>query len=88
MHIENIVVGKPIVDLGILLGTGKGDTSFKEYTVFDTERNLHELLVKYGIMKSKREIRRNRPDLIKNLDKLDCLQIKVGKKKLWIIVGV
>ena len=87
-HIENIVIGKPIVDLWQLLSTAKDCTTFSDNTVFDTERFLPKLLTKYGIMQSNSEVRRNRPDLVRTLDKLECFDLKIGKKKLYIIVGV
>lgn len=86
-HIENIVIGKPIVPIQSLLGVNEYDESWKEVTIFEEERNLADIIVKNGIMTSKREIRRNRPDLIKELDKLDCFQLKIGKKFFFIIVG-
>ena len=33
------------------------------------------------------EVKRNKPDLCKTLDKVDCINIKWGKKFLFIIVG-
>lgn len=87
-HIENIVIGKPIIGLWQLLGEPEDHASFTDTTVFDAERYLPRLLAKYGIMKSTSEVRRNRPDLIRTLDKLECFDLKIGKKKLYIIVGV
>jgi hypothetical protein len=89
MYIENIVVGKPIYDEKQLLSINEYDWEFieKEKTVYDEERSLPRLLVKYGFTTSTSEIRRNRSDLVKMLDKPDFLEIKLGKKKIWIIVG-
>lgn len=88
MYIENIVIGKPIVDLWQLLGEGINDKSYEDVTVYDTERFLPRLLAKYGIMQSVSEVRRNKPELVKTLDKLDFLEIKIGRKKVWIVVGM
>lgn len=33
------------------------------------------------------EVRRNRPDLWRELNELDFFQVKWGKKFLWILVG-
>lgn len=86
--IENIVIGKPLVVLETLLGVENNkEYNWEEVTVFDEERFLPKLLVKYGFTSSIKEIRRNRPDLVKSLNTLDFLEIKLGKKKLWIVVG-
>lgn len=93
MYIENIIIGKPIVPLITLLGneTNPNDISWKEVTVFDEERYLPRLLVKYGFTTSANEIRRNRKDLNVILDKLDCLEITMGKgknrKEIYIVIG-
>ena len=86
--IENIVIGKSLVVLETLLGVENNkEYNWEEVTVFDEERFLPKLLVKYGFTSSIKEIRRNRPDLVKSLNTLDFLEIKLGKKKLWIVVG-
>lgn len=86
--IENIVIRKPLVVLETLLGVENNkEYNWEEVTVFDEERFLPKLLVKYGFTSSIKEIRRNRPDLVKSLNTLDFLEIKLGKKKLWIVVG-
>ena len=86
--IENIIVGKPLVSPDILLGDERNPNyNWKEVTVEDEERFLPKLLVRYGFTSSVKEIRRNRRDLVVNLDKPDFLEIKLGKKRLWIVVG-
>ncbi|XZH99852.1 hypothetical protein ACSXEK_15580 (plasmid) [Clostridium perfringens] len=79
--VQNIIIGKPLVSLELL------GIESQEETVFDTERFLPKLLVKYGFSKSISEIKRNRKDLVRTLDKTDMEMIKLGKKKVWIIVG-
>ena len=79
--VQNIIIDKPLVPLEML------GIEPQEETVFDTERFLPRLLVKYGFSKSISEIKRNRKDLIRNLNKTDMEMIKLGKKKVWIIVG-
>ena len=37
--------------------------------------------------KSNSEVRKNKPELVKTLDDLDCIDVKWGKKRLYIIVG-
>ena len=80
--VQNIIIGKPLVSLEML-----GIDIKQEETVFDTERFLPRLLVKYGFSKSISEIKRNRKDLVRYLEKPDMEMIKLGKKKVWIIVG-
>ncbi|MBS4894018.1 MAG: hypothetical protein KHZ90_09645 [Veillonella parvula] len=80
--VQNIIIGKPLVSLEML-----GIDIKQEKTVFDTERFLSRLLVKYGFSKSISEIKRNRKDLIRNLDNTDMEMIKLGKKKVWIVIG-
>lgn len=88
MHIENIVIGKPLVPLWMLLGENENDKSWQEVTVFEEERSLAKIFVKHGIVKSMSEVRRNRPDLLPSLKDLDCKEIKLGKKRFFLIVGV
>lgn len=88
MYIENIVIGKPIVGLCHLLGESEDDKSYEDITVFETERFLPKLLSKYGFMKSISEVRRNKPELVRILDKLDFLEIRIGKRKICIVIGV
>jgi hypothetical protein len=82
-YIENIVVGEPLVTPETLLGN-----NYKEITEFDTERFLPKLLVKYGFISSTSEVKRNRPDLWRTLDKTDCEEIKIGKRRLFIVIGL
>ena len=79
--IPNNVIGTPLVDLKLL---GIEDD---EITVFETERFLPKLLKEYGLFKSTSQIRKNRPDLFIELDKIDFIELKIGHKRLWIIVG-
>jgi hypothetical protein len=39
-----------------------------------------------GVVSSISEVKRNRKDLVITLDKPDCLNIKFGKKHLFIVV--
>lgn len=40
-----------------------------------------------GMVSSTSIVRKNKPELVITLDKLDCLLIKWGKKYLYIVVG-
>lgn len=87
--IQNIVIGKPIVEPSLLLATDEDDwnKNEKDFTMFTEERFLPEIMKQSGIVKSISEVRRNKPELMVTLDKLDFLKIKWGKKFLYIVVG-
>lgn len=52
------------------------------------ERFLPRILVDIGIYPSVNEIRRNKPELMIELKQLDFLDnLKVKKRRLWILVG-
>ena len=91
MYIENIVIGKAIVEPFSMFATDEDDwIKFeKEKTYYTDERFLPRILVDIGIYPSVSEIRRNKPDLMISLDKLDFINnLKVSKKRrLWILVG-
>lgn len=86
---ENIVIGKPLVPAWCLLGKDEEDfeKNERDITLFTEEHFLPKLMVMSGIVKSVSEVRRNQPQLIRTLDKLDFLEIKWGKKRLFILVG-
>lgn len=86
---QNVVIGKPLIEPWQLISIDKEE--FEKFdqreTLFTEERFLPAILVETGIVKSRSEVRRNKLELCVTLDKLDCLWIKWGKHKLWIIVG-
>lgn len=91
MYIENIVIGKSIIEPALLLSKDKDDWDKveKEKTYFTDERFLPRILVDIGIYLSINEIRRNKPELVVYLDRLDfinCLKVS-RKRKVWILVG-
>ena len=87
--IQNIVIGKPLVSEQCLLGCNWLD--FEEFekpiTLYTQERFLPKVLVEAGIVQSTSEVKRNKPEFWIRLEKPDYLEIKWGKKKLFIIVG-
>ena len=89
MHIENIVIGKPIVEEWQMFASDINDWELceKEKTIWTDNRDLASILKDIGFVKSKSEVRRNKPELCIHLDKLDFLEVKWGKKKLFILVG-
>lgn len=89
-YIENIVIGTPLVSAKELLSANDSDWVNVEFekTIFTNERYLPNILVQLGIYPSISEIRRNKPELMIRLDKIDFINIKPKKKHpLWIIVG-
>ena len=91
MYVENIVIGKPVVELQHLFAADKNDWKRieKEKTYYTEERFFPRILVDIGIYPSVSEIRRNKPQLMITLDHLDFMdEVKVSKKrKLWIAIG-
>ena len=91
MYVENIVIGKPMVEPSTMFSLDEDDWNKveKEKTYYTDERFLPRILVDIGIYPSVNEIRRNKPDLMVELNQLDFLDnLKVSKKRrLWILVG-
>lgn len=92
MYVENIVIGKPIVEPSTIFSFDEDDywnKVEKEKTYYTDERFLPRILVDIGIYPSVNEIRRNKPELMVELNQLDFLDnLKVSKKRrLWILVG-
>ena len=74
---HNVVIGKPLVPPQDLIAFDDKDweENEKRYTLFIENRFLPTIMKEAGIVKSIGEVRRNRPEFIINLDKLDCLWI-------------
>lgn len=91
MAFENVVVGIPIPEMGVvdMLAKDKDDWEHieKEKTLFTNERFLPKIMVEAGIVKSVNEVRRNNPKLVRSLDEPEYLEIKWGKKRLFILAG-
>ena len=85
----NVVVGEPLLHPHFLIAKDLEDweTNEKKQTLFTNERNLAKILVEAGVVSSKSEVRRNQPHLDRILDTPDCLEVKWGKKKIFIVVG-
>lgn len=88
-YIENIVVGFPIIDEKLMFAINENDWDYieKEKTYYTIERYLPNILLELGVVPSKAEIRRNKPELLISLNNLDFMEIKWGKRKLYILVG-
>ena len=90
MHIENIVIDSPMVNPSTIFAYNNTDWEENEKlkTCYTSERYLPKILKEIGFVKSTSEVKRNKPKLCISLDKPDFLEIKWGKKKCWILVGV
>ena len=89
MVFQNVVIGKPILDIRQVIAANEEDweQNEKSVTLFTGTRFLPAILKEAGLVSSTSEVRRNRKDLVMTLDKPDCLNIKWGKKRLFIVVG-
>lgn len=91
MYIENIVIGKPIATPESIFALDEVDweQNEKEKTYFTEERYLPRILVDLGFYSSISEVRKNKPNLVVNLDKIDFIhELKIKKKQwIWILVG-
>lgn len=86
--LENAVIGKSDLDLHHLFAFNIEDWLNNEFdkTLFTEERYLPKILVDLNIAKSTSEVRKNRPELVKKLDKRDFIKLKWGKKYIFIAV--
>jgi hypothetical protein len=86
---HNVVIGKPLIEPWVLLAHDRQDwleTEEKD-TLFTDTRFLPAIMKEAGIVSSTGEVRRNRPEYCINLNEVDCVNVKWGKKRLYIIVG-
>jgi hypothetical protein len=88
-YYENVIIGKLLVEPEQLFASSKEDWEKveKEKTYYTEERFLPKILVEIGVAPSVSEVRRNKKELVKTLDKPDYLEIKWGKKRVFIGVG-
>lgn len=86
---KNVVVGKPLVDAKKLLSKNEEDweKNEKNETLFTETRFLPSIMKEAGVVSSTGIVKRNKPELIINLDKPDCLWVKWGKNFIYIVVG-
>lgn len=85
----NVVIGKPLVDPKTLLALDDLDWKDNEQpqTLFTETRYLPAVMKEAGVVQSTSEVRKNRSDLNISLENPDCLWVKWGKKRLYVIVG-
>lgn len=88
MFIENIVIGKPLVPAESLLANSQDNwEDIKSKTLFTNERFLPKLMKEIDMVSSVSEVRRNKPELMVELNVPDCFWLKWGKKRVYVIVG-
>ena len=86
--VKDIVIDKPICEPWYMFCNEQNEwDDIKDNVLFTEERYLPKLMVDCGLVKSISEVRRNRPELIKTLDKPDFIEVKWGKSRLYIQVG-
>lgn len=86
--VKDIIIGKPIVAPWYIFCKEEYEWSeVKDDIYYTEERYLPKIMVDLGIVKSVSEVRRNQPKLMKELNKLDYLEIKWGKNRLFILIG-
>lgn len=90
-YIENIVIGRPISSPESMFSTDDKDwkNNESEKTYYTEERFLPRILVDIGVYPSVSEIRRNKSELMINLDKVDFIdKLKVKKNDgfgYWLV---
>ena len=78
---DNIIVGKPLVDIKEL-GVNKNEVSVKTNEIF-----LPKILKEFNIFSSTSQVKKNRPDLWRELKDFEMTKLEIGFKRIWIIKG-
>ena len=86
---ENVVIGKTACEPWELFALDEKDweENEKKKTLFTQTRWLPVIMKEAGLVKSNNEVRKNRPELCVTLDKRDFIELKWGKRFLFIAVG-
>ena len=78
-YIENVVINSPLVPPEEIFATSHEDWKVEQDKTYYTEETfLPRIMIELGIVKSVSEVRRNKPDLVKELNDYDYLEIKWG----------
>ena len=86
--VKDIVIGKPICEPWYMFCNEQDEwDDIKDNVLFTDERYVPKLMVDCGLVKSISEVRRNKPELVINLDKPDFIEVKWGKSRLYIQIG-
>lgn len=90
MYIENVIIGEPIVEVSEMFAFDENDWNINEQhkTHYTNERFIPKLLVECSVVKSTSEVIRNKPEYKKTLDNVGFLELKWGKRKLFILIGI
>lgn len=88
MIYANVVIGTPQIEPWQLLAFDEKDweENEKKQTLFTETRFLPAIMKEAGLVKSINEVRRNKPDLCKDLEGPDFIDLKWGKRHLFILV--
>lgn len=88
-YIENIVINSPLVTPEEIFASSYEDwiNNEQDKTFYTNEIFLPRIMVELGIVKSISEVRRNKPELVRELNDYDYLEVKWGKKRLFILIG-
>ena len=86
---DNVIIGKLSVEPHHLFALDEDDWSRneKDKTLFTDEKFIPRIMVQAGIVKSVSEVRRNRPDLMREVEESSFEMIKWGKKFLFVARG-
>lgn len=86
---QNVIIGKPVCEPWLMFANDKNDWKDNEdrNTLITEERFLPRILVECRIVKSINEVKRNKTELVKTLDSVDFIEVKWGKKRVFIQVG-
>lgn len=86
---QNVVIGTPLVPPSEILALDERDWEENEkgQTLFTKTRFLPAIMKEAGLVSSTGEVRRNQPKLVVTLNKPDFIEVKWGKKHLFIVVG-
>lgn len=85
--IQNVVIKTPLAEEWQMFECEKEDYNSSE-TYYTEETYLPKIMKDLGMVKSTSEVRRNRKELCINLDHYDYMEVKWGKHRLYILVGV
>jgi hypothetical protein len=88
MIYTNVVVGTPQIEPWKLLAFDKQDweENEKKQTLFTETRFLPAIMKEAGLVQSIKEVRRNKPELCKDVEGPDFIDLKWGKRHLFILV--
>ena len=87
--IQNVIIGEPVCEPWLIFSNTPEDweKDDKHNTLFTEERFLPRILVECGVAKSVSEVRKNKPNLVIELNTVNFYEIKWGKKRVFIQVG-